>query len=145
MPKIKITDRFIYILLIPLILLLFVLAAGFSLRPAMDLIKFELGDKSGLKLAFETVDPRIKSISSDPENDLVIRLEVRDKDGLPVAGAGFRIDALNKNAVITPSKRPHRLRRELSDHIQAPGNACRSIRGRKGKGNFNSQYFRLNC
>ncbi len=101
----KKNNKLIYILLVLLLALSpFVFVPGFSLRSAADFVRFELSDKSGLNITLKTIDPHITALSADPENDLVMKLVISDKEGLPVPEAGFSIIALDGNAVIQPAK-----------------------------------------
>lgn len=91
----------ISIFVIMLLPLVFMQAA--SISSAVDYIDFQLSDKSNMRLALNTIDPRIQALSSDPENQLVMKLEIRDKEGYPVSGAAFRLSSTDKNAVLSPS------------------------------------------
>ena len=102
MPDFERKLTYIFSILV-LMLLPLVFMPAISISSAVDYINFEFLDKSNMQLALNTIDSRIKSLSADPENQLVMKLEIRDKDGYPVSGAGFRISSANKGAVVNPS------------------------------------------
>lgn len=96
--------KFIYILPFLLIMLVpLVFMPAVSLSSAVDYINFAFSDKSTMQLTLTTIDPRIRSLSSDPENQLVMKLEIKDKEGRPVSGAGFRITTTDQDGTVTPS------------------------------------------
>ena len=96
--------KFIYIFPILIIMLLpLVFMPAVSISSAVDYINFEFSDKSNMRLTLNTIDPRIRSLSSDPENQLVMKLEIRDKEGHPVSGADFQISATDKDAAVSPA------------------------------------------
>lgn len=98
--------KIIYLPLIALLLLLPLLfMPSGNLNSMADYVKFELSDKTGMKLTLNPVNPHLERLSSDPENELIMKVEIRDRDGNLVPGAKFSIDAaVNKKAFSQASR-----------------------------------------
>lgn len=88
-----------------LLLMLLVFAPGFNIGPVIDTAKFELSGKSDLVLSLSPVDSRIRALSDDPQNQLVLKLKIMDSQGLPVPGAGFIMSASDKGEISPASGR----------------------------------------
>lgn len=96
--------RYLYIFPIIIIMAIpLIFMPTVSIHSAVDYIKFLLSDKANMKLTLTAIDPRVQSLSADPENPLVMKLEIRDKEGRPVPGAAFRISSADKYGTVSPS------------------------------------------
>lgn len=84
-------------LFLPLISVLLLLPLLFmpsgNLNGVIDYIKFTVSDKTGYKITLSPVNQRITALSSDPENELIMMVEIRDKDGNVVPGAKIIMNA----------------------------------------------------
>lgn len=82
----------IFIFMLYPVLLLFSIPAAQTVA-SPESISYILMDKSSLNTSLGTVSPGIQTLAADPDNGLVIKVQVRDKSGAGVPGAGVRLKA----------------------------------------------------
>jgi pimeloyl-ACP methyl ester carboxylesterase len=79
----------------------------FMMLPVQNItnyIKFELYKKTDLYFKLNLVNPSIETLAADPSNNLVMRVEVRNSQGLPVPKALVEMSVSQGMGEIQPTK-----------------------------------------
>lgn len=88
MPSVNISPKYIILAVFMLLLPVLLLSRG-SFTDTAVMIKYELEDKTGFNISLSSVNPGISALSANPFNELVLKVEIRDAEGMPVQGARF--------------------------------------------------------
>ncbi len=109
---IKSWQRLIVFIFSLLIILIVFMNNFVSLQELMYYIKYEATKKSELKLSLRLVNPSIKLLACDPSNSLILKADVRDREGRPVnkARVSFSVEASGLKAADIGSMLPSEAR-----------------------------------
>lgn len=91
--------KFYLIIFISLALILYL----FPVQNIVSYIKYEFYSKDDLKISLKFINPEIKSLSSEPSNRLVLRVEVRSSKDMAIPKAHIHLSAVNNIGSFTPS------------------------------------------
>lgn len=91
--------KFWMILLIAFLFIVFVV----PMQNILNFIIYEFAKKDDLAISLSLVNPKVSVLAQDPENKLVLRVEVRNSSGYPVPKANVVLSASNGLGEIYPS------------------------------------------
>lgn len=92
----------IFIFMLYPVLLLFSIPATQTVT-SPESISYILMDKSSINISLGTVSPGIQTLAADPDNGLVIKVQVSNSSGAGVPGAGVKLKASDPIGSFQPS------------------------------------------
>lgn len=81
-----------------------ILAAWLLSTNVVTVARYELSNKANYQISLTLVNPTIKAVAADPGNTVVLQVNVRDLDGRPISGAGFKLASTENLGTVAPAE-----------------------------------------